>query len=38
MDNSVIYTYRGGAIRFSPNFYTSLQKLDKAIEILDIYI
>ena len=38
MDNRVICAYRVGAIRFSPNFYTSLQKLDKAIEILNIYV
>jgi cysteine desulfurase / selenocysteine lyase len=38
MDNSVICAYRGGAIRFSPHFYTSVQKLDKAIEILNISI
>jgi cysteine desulfurase/selenocysteine lyase len=38
MENSVICAYRGGAIRFSPHFYTGLQKLDKAIEILNISI
>ncbi len=38
MENNVICAYRGGAIRFSPHFYTSLQKIDKAIEILNISI
>ena len=38
MENNVICAYRGAAIRFSPHFYTSLQKLDKAIEILNISI
>lgn len=38
LENQVICASRGGGIRFSPHFYTSLQKLDKALEILNISI
>lgn len=34
VDNSIICVHRGGGIRFSPHFYISRDKLDKAIEVL----
>lgn len=38
LENKVICACRGGAIRFSPHFYTTTQKLDKAVEILTLSI
>ena len=38
LDNKVICAHRGGAIRFSPHFYTPRTKIDKALEILSITI
>ena len=38
LDQKVICAYRGGAIRFSPHFYTPREKIDKALEILNISI
>lgn len=35
LEQGVICAHRGGGIRFSPHFYTSLSKLDSAIEILN---
>jgi len=34
MNNKVICANRAGGIRFSPHFYTSKEKIDKALEIL----
>jgi selenocysteine lyase/cysteine desulfurase len=38
MDNNIICAHRMGGIRFSPHFYTSQEKIDKALEILSISI
>lgn len=38
LENKVICACRGGGIRFSPHFYISPQKLDKALELLYISI
>jgi len=38
LENRVICACRGGGIRFSPHFYTRTEKLDKAIEILRLYL
>ncbi len=38
LENNIICACRGGAIRFSPHFYTPVKKLDKAIEILNLNI
>jgi len=38
LENQVICACRGGGIRFSPHFYTTTEKLDKAIEILKLII
>lgn len=34
LENRVICAYRGGAIRFSPHYYTSVQCLDDTLDIL----
>jgi selenocysteine lyase/cysteine desulfurase len=34
MSNNVICAYRGGAVRFSPHFYTPLDHLEKAMEMV----
>ena len=34
MENRVICALRGGAIRFSPHYYISMNKLDKSLDIL----
>lgn len=34
MENNIICAHRGGGIRFSPHFYTSLEKLDRALAFL----
>lgn len=34
MENKVVCACRGGAVRFSPHFYTSRQKIDRALDIL----
>lgn len=36
MKNNIICAHRMGGIRFSPHFYTSQEKIDKALEILTI--
>jgi cysteine desulfurase / selenocysteine lyase len=36
MENNIICAHRMGGIRFSPHFYTSQEKIDKALEILTI--
>lgn len=38
LENRVICACRGGGIRFSPHFYTATEKLDKAIEVLNLII
>lgn len=38
MENNIICAHRMGGIRFSPHFYTSQEKIDKALEILTINI
>ena len=37
-DNNVICAYRGDGIRFSPHFHTSLQDMDKALDIVRDFI
>ena len=34
MENQVICALRGGAIRFSPHYYISMDKIDKSLDIL----
>jgi selenocysteine lyase/cysteine desulfurase len=34
MSNNVICAYRGGAVRFSPHFYTPLDHLEKAMKMV----
>ncbi|BAW80406.1 class V aminotransferase [Candidatus Nitrosoglobus terrae] len=34
MDKRVICAYRGGGIRFSPHFYTSIKELNQALELV----
>ncbi|HIF51071.1 MAG TPA: aminotransferase class V-fold PLP-dependent enzyme [Thiotrichaceae bacterium] len=34
MNNKVICANRAGGLRFSPHFYTSLEKIDKSLEVL----
>jgi len=36
--NGVVCALRGGGIRFSPHFYHSKAELDKAIDIIDLFI
>ncbi len=38
MENKIICAHRMGGIRFSPHFYTSQEKIDKALEVLIISI
>lgn len=38
LENRVICAYRGGAIRFSPHYYTAMQYLDDALDILSASI
>ena len=38
LQNQVICAYRGGAIRFSPHYYTSMQDIDNVLDIMDIII
>lgn len=38
LKNKVACAYRGGGIRFSPHFYTDLNKINKSLEILSLYI
>ena len=37
MSNQVLCAYRGGGVRFSPHFYTSMPSIDKAMKILREY-
>lgn len=36
MDNHIICAHRGGGVRFSPHFYTPYEKLDQALNFLDL--
>ncbi|MCZ6803905.1 MAG: aminotransferase class V-fold PLP-dependent enzyme [Proteobacteria bacterium] len=38
LNNNVICTNRAGGIRFSPHFYTSKDKINKALDILELII
>ena len=38
LQNQVICAHRGGAIRFSPHYYTSMQDIDKTLDIINIII
>ena len=38
LQNQVICAHRGGAIRFSPHYYTSMQYIDKVLDIMNIII
>ena len=38
LEDRVICAYRGGAIRFSPHYYTSMQCLDNSLDVLSVNI
>ena len=38
LQNQVICAHRGGAIRFSPHYYTSMQDIDSVLDIMNIII
>ena len=38
LEKRVVCALRGGAIRFSPHYYTSINKLNKSLDILYSYI
>jgi selenocysteine lyase/cysteine desulfurase len=38
LEKRVICAYRGGAIRFSPHYYTSIQNIDESLDILSASI
>ena len=38
LQNQVICAHRGGAIRFSPHYYTSMQDIDNVLDIMNIII
>lgn len=37
-DNNVLCAYRGDGIRFSPHFYTEIQRMEKALEIVSDFV
>jgi len=37
MDRGVVCAQRGGGVRFSPHFYTPVERLDRALELLAAY-
>lgn len=38
LQNNVLCALRGGALRFSPHYYLSMEKIDKALDILKLSI